>query len=606
MKLIDVTLELFSAVLVDDTSKVECSYFDDQHGVFIPKECAGKSNLITNFFETQRMRGVDLNKSFHKSWDTIINSSEAKLHLQALLHYVSTYGTQFTGKTYIPDEVLDIEGLKLPVIFVKAITKDELIEKMLGMLQSGIALKCETIEKLLFIADEMGYKFKSVDDIKNKEAQSIIIERFHVYPSNPAEMMRYLIFRSTGETLLIKNYKTIEAIKSSSFNPTYMMVEYGLEKLASVFYRFKPLFLAYKGHCPSTINKIRRLAKRYHKPLVQNPLMFVTSRRLVKGDLHWLDNATNFALLRALCAVHERFSGSDTFTYHIRSGVTHSEYTPAKNKSVLKANYAVLVSYIKNRFSFLKDKKVYIPSFIEYGLPTSEKQFVGNIPLGTKVYAENPVVGCYWENAWGCRDLDISAQDIDGRRTGWNSYYKSNGLNYSGDMTNAPTGAIEYMYAQAGYEGRNILSVNAFSLYNCGMSNYHYKIVVGSHDNPEYNYMMNPENLVFECDTGDIDNEKRQTSIGMMAYDESRAMNYFYLNFGMSGSRIVAEYGKDNNSLKSFEQKVKNSLTLNDLLGIILGIEVTENIEDMVDNEDVIDLSPKSVTKESFIELLTK
>jgi len=39
---------------------------------------------------------------------------------------------------------------------------------------------------------------------------------------------------------------------------------------AEIFNRFKPLFLAFKTKCPKTINKISKLSKTYHKPLVSN------------------------------------------------------------------------------------------------------------------------------------------------------------------------------------------------------------------------------------------------------------------------------------------------------------------------------------------------
>ena len=115
----------------------------------------------------------------------------------------------------------------------------------------------------------------------------------------------------------------IEAIKASNYNPAVQFEKFGLEKLAEIFNRFKPLFLAYKSKCSKTINKISKLSKVHHKPLTTNPLNSVTNFLLSPKDEHWLDNATPFALFKALSACYARAQGQDTFIYRIRNGKSY-------------------------------------------------------------------------------------------------------------------------------------------------------------------------------------------------------------------------------------------------------------------------------------------
>ncbi len=70
-----------------------------------------------------------------------------------------------------------------------------------------------------------------------------------------------------------------------------------------IFNRFKPLFLAYKNRCPQTINKLSKLSKKYHKPLVSNALNEITFRRLTSADNGWQENATIYSLFKALSII---------------------------------------------------------------------------------------------------------------------------------------------------------------------------------------------------------------------------------------------------------------------------------------------------------------
>ena len=80
---------------------------------------------------------------------------------------------------------------------------------------------------------------------------------------------------------------------------------------------------------------------------------------------------------------------------------------------------------------------VKFPSQYVLTCPTSEKNFIGNFPMGTHVsMGPNSVMGIYWRNDWGTRYFDLSFISIYNTKIGWNSsfYDEQQNVIYSGDM----------------------------------------------------------------------------------------------------------------------------------------------------------------------------
>ena len=162
------SLKLFSAVLAKNTD-FKPTFTSD--GIVIAPNAMWAKDAILNFIAENRLNGIQLNKTFHKSWDVIKNSSRYQLAVEQISHYLSTYGTNFESEVYIPDEVLDLPDVKLVYKVIKGFTKEELIEKCLNLLQSGVALKQDTIEDIFIcLHDELNCLFTGKENIKNKEA----------------------------------------------------------------------------------------------------------------------------------------------------------------------------------------------------------------------------------------------------------------------------------------------------------------------------------------------------------------------------------------------------------------------------------------------------
>ncbi len=233
-----------------------------------------------------------LNASFHKSWQKIAEACIEQLVIEQLIHYVTTYGYEAAGiydseSVYIPNERLDIPEYVggINVVVIHGYKPARIKEKVLSLLSSGIALKEDTIKDVLDVCKKVDLQQADLESIKNKEVKIALMDYFDLVPEDPVEFLRYLVFKATDKTLLIKDEPTITAIKESTglnrINELFNRYEkeFGLETLAQIFLRFKPLFLAFKENKKNRpkINKIRKLATKYHKPLPKDFLNEITS-----------------------------------------------------------------------------------------------------------------------------------------------------------------------------------------------------------------------------------------------------------------------------------------------------------------------------------------
>jgi len=581
---IKTTLKLLNVVEAKTSDKTRPVVTDS--GLVIIPEAFWAKDIIVDYYKKQQLTPEQLNKTFHKSWKKIETSSRLELLFEQLTHYASTYGTDFTGEVYLPNEQLDVPEEQIKVRVVLALSASEINQRLLAMLQSGVALDSDTIGDIVYLLEEYGHKFSVNDGIKNKEAIALIADKYGIYPEDPTEFLRYCVFKSTGKTLLIKNKKTYDEIKASDFNPSDHFKTYGLEKLSKIFNRFKPIFLSYKKKCPSVINKISKLSKDNHVPFVQSDLNTATSKRINKIP----EGATTFALLRSWGAIQNaRFCGSGR-VFTIRNGKSFVKDGGVDyDISTLSYNESIIVDELRKRINL--DKSVYIPDNIDYALPVSTKLFVGNIPTGTRFYGKNLGVGIYWETKGGSDDIDLSGITENGK-VGWNASYNQNGqLLYSGDITSASKGAVEYLYSSSDKIVDTIVMSNIYR----GRDDAEYSLIVGECPKKDNNYMMNPNKTIAHIKSKSVE---KQTVLGVV-YNIDNKQCYSMVNVGAGASR-VSGYGEHSELARDvFINKWKNCLTLRDALQK-LGVKLVDK------TECDVDLSLDVVTKETFIDLFSK
>ena len=126
MKNIKNVLDLFQSVPLSTSD--ESADINIEYGVIIQTTALKYKEEIVRYLEESMLNGNDLNKSFHKSWENIILSTEEELVYHQIFHYLSTYGSDFKDDIYIPLEELDIP-FKLNFKVIKGISKEEIIKR---------------------------------------------------------------------------------------------------------------------------------------------------------------------------------------------------------------------------------------------------------------------------------------------------------------------------------------------------------------------------------------------------------------------------------------------------------------------------------------------
>ena len=165
----------------------------------------------------------------------------------------------------------------------------------------------------------------------------------------------------------------------------------------------------------------------------------------------------------------------------IRNGKVHL----AKNRPILRQDKlrdiaSDVLESLREDLSHLNGVSILLDANVDYGLPVSRKQVIGQLPFGTTVTPNGVTIsaGIYWEDRWGARDLDLSAIDSNGHRIGWGQYsgYTGQEIVFSGDVTQAHDGAMEFMTASRAHPKTYALFVNIFA----GEEGTKFALVVGS------------------------------------------------------------------------------------------------------------------------------
>lgn len=466
-------------------------------------------------YEWLKIQDINYNSTFYKNWNDVTSKTRFELLIDQLLHYASTYGTNFEGKTYLPEGEIVLPPMKNYTL-ISPITSGEVITRCENMLFSGIALKQDTIEDILSLLVDLKYDI-NIDNVKNKEAKMFLYEKTGKLPIDPIEMVRYLVYLTTSKTLLIKDRETIFQIKHRpNFNLTTFVEKFGYEKLSSVFYRFKPLFLAFRNseENKECVNKLRRLAVKNHVPSKNGFFETILSEKKdISEILLHLDSLNNYKKVKLLQSINVRKKQLSNRAFVVRNQkIFIKEGVVNIDVEYLDLIFAILYKSLCESLS-TKACKIKLKKGVNITLPTSEKSFIGNYPLGSSFdFSDSDnIVGIYWRGEDGANDLDLSLIDINGSKYGWNSSYTNsdNSIVFSGDMVYANPEATELYYTTKGFEP-SIVKVN---MYN-GQPNSKFKFFLAKEKyNGKKNYMVNPDNILVNVD---MEMESKEKILGVI------------------------------------------------------------------------------------------
>lgn len=395
-------------------------------------------------------------------------ASVEQLLTKQILHYIEVYGLDAPGLFNLEVK----KGKIFTVAYIKAVTLAELTEKVNDLLYSNRPIA--DIKPVVEVIRD----YKIAYDI-NKVANNELKVALYDVKADPFrsgdDAVRYMCYHATDKALLIKSKAVIAAVKAKPVDVAFL--DKHVLPLAQVFNRHRRIIMACKRPATaSVINKISRLSKSKHVPIHESVQKRFIAEALKKQiDLGVLSGISVRDKLKYLNLIEYRLLGHTYDAFTIRNGKiwVENERTLYPSSSLNRVKAAVLKS-LRADLAPLAGKKILLDSSVEYGLPISRKQTLGNLPFGTRVRAIDRggelSAGVYWHNDWspegGSVDLDLTAIDEHGSRTGWGqlSGYanKGNAIVFSGDMTDATDGATEFMVVNPTVRNRYGLMVNIF------------------------------------------------------------------------------------------------------------------------------------------------
>ena len=542
-------------------------------------------------------KGVDifkLNQTLHKSF-SVYDKDKYILIMQQILHYISTYEMGLNEEMYVPNEVLDpeIKEGSLPIAVIKTITIEELETAINDIIKSSMALKTNHIVDIFTIIS--GFQFNvDINACKNKELKLKLYDHYHTFPEDPDEFMKYVCYKATNNTLIVKNndlFSILKISKVSSFIHAYVN-KYGEKKLAECFYRWKNQFLAIKRDCPTVINKISRLAKKYHTTMPKHILDHITeySPDIVIKEL---EKVSIYKKIQIINLIQYRALNNDISLYQIRNGKSFIKSGQVKGINLKILNYLInnLVHHLSKK---VNGKYIHYPEFIDYALPSSQKNMLGIIPFGTEInLGKKCLLGIHWYNVDNHQvDLDFSLQS-ESRKLGWNGYWNDHDMWFSGDMTNAPlpNGASEFYYIENQTQDFYTIHVND---YTCE-GNVPYDLILQKNGGDrQKNYVIkHSEELVkIPCVM-----TRYQQDIGLLQTGENKKV--YIANISLSNGNVSKRSDLYQMLLDYYQCKFESMIRFKEILELSGAI-----FEKPEDKEWDYDLTPQNLSPSTFIDLL--
>lgn len=607
-----------------------------------------------------------VNSTFFQTLDQNINTpTYMRMYMQAL-NYLQTYGgvnvtshetVQFGSNRQLDDSVkLDLQQ-NFTVISV--FTTEELEQKVQSLLYSGMALESNDVEDLIYLISKLNLKIE-ISKVKNREAMMKLSKELDLYPANPDMFMNYIYSLVTGDTMLVKNeqaYLRFNARLDSTNDFVYsLMHEYdnnpATPSLRSLVNRYHKMFLILRKNAPSKeerrfYNRIMRQGKNTKKTYRQKGILDQLPE-YIKGEvsfnekqiLNALSNASTYKLARIYTyLVNLDKKDKNGSLYRIRNGksyyvagnntVDHDfgslfSFKSVIDNKVIKDLVSKIVNELfqrgQNAFADNDNKTVYyIPGGLYYSIPTSGKQFTGNIPDYTSfdfqlIGDERLGVGIHWDKP---ADLDLHAVTLDGDTFGWDTDWLDDDTEvvYSGDMTHLDDSgnASEIMSISKDLDKPILLTVSPYYVSD-SYNDFNFDLFVTRFnqgnlssglnlDTPEV-YVKTISKDAFNINKLSFKNQSTMT-VGVIIPRGEGKFSFVLTNFNF-GRVHVPDQDQNKQLLSYLSDYTENVPLLNNILGSKL-VDDKDLLSRYTEHGyEVVDLSPANVTVDTFTDLINK
>lgn len=578
---------------------------------------------------------VQFNNTFYQDFRTVRDMTNLERVLDQIMHYMSTYGREMVGleaRPYIPVRDFDFEGIPGMNISVDQILVIQMVDdKVLGDMVDHMVKTVKAPNAMMRTGFQYLWPYMSVTDkdIQSFELKCVYYDESGRVPSQNIDFLRYMVYKTTGRPMLIKDRTTIEIIKRTT--PDYKLIglwqECDINSMAEIFYRYKPLFLAFKHmgtisrwdgrertqanpNMARVINRIRRAAVEHHKPLneasIQNMIQMYLQNKSVA---HLVAKASNRDLVKIINSLLNSLEVDQPRVFNIRNGkayvadgVTKLPKELRKRSEMMTYIYDQLVARMGDKY----ENVVFVmPEHIEYTVPTSEKQMVYTYPWGTRIQVPGEggyTMGMHWFDQHGQRvDLDLHMNGLNGAHIGWNAGYYNSEATYSGDMTGAPlpngaAEAIEFCTRDNDYN----MTINKFS----GPDNVDFKLFVskGHVGSIGYKFTYHPEDdLIPTIPMQFMGLDGNAMNVGIIHKGD------FYFYGGRISSGIVPAQNY-NQFIQGVSAKITSMLLMKEFLEDCGATVMTQAPDSAMNQEGeemaVIDLSPEALIPTTLFEVI--
>lgn len=602
----------------------------NDYGDIIPDISAEAYRIINAVFGKD---AVQFNNTFYQDFRTVRDMTNLERVLDQIMHYMSTYGREMVGleaRPYIPVRDFDFEGIPGMNISVDQILVIQMVDdEVLGDMVDHMVKTVKAPNAMMRTGFQYLWPYVSVTDkdIQSFELKCIYYDQTGRVPSQNIDFLRYMVYKTTGRPMLIKDRTTIEIIKRA--NPDYKLIglwqKCDINSMAEIFYRYKPLFLAFKHigtlrgwhehtqtnpNMAHVINRIRRAAVEHHKPLNEASIQNMIQMYLQgKSVAHLVAKASNRDLVKIINSLLNSLEADQPRVFNIRNGKAYVADGVSKLPKELRKRSEMMTYIYDQLVARMGDKYenvVFVmPEHIEYTVPTSEKQMVYTYPWGTRIQIPGEggyTMGMHWFDQHDQRvDLDLHMNGLNGAHIGWNAGYYNSEATYSGDMTAAPlpngaAEAIEFCTRDNDYN----MTINKFS----GPDNVDFKLFVskGHVGSIGYKFTYHPEDdLIPTIPMQFMGLDGNAMNVGIIHKGD------FYFYGGRISSGIVPAQNY-NQFIQGVSAKITSMLLMKEFLEDCGATVMTQAPDSAMNQEGekmaVIDLSPEALIPTTLFEVI--
>lgn len=569
-----------------------------------PKKATKKTTqMLINLFGINTQA---VNSTFFQNFEEIESLSDLTKRILQFINYLTINNEGIPS--FLPNNKPEsVEYIKNNFTVIDVISEADFKQKVLDLINSGAALS--DVESIFSIFEFFKWNFV---ESKNKEFNIRYYVKNNIIVEDIDTFFACLYCILSDKTTFVKNdfYDTFlpsSIEKAIQFIKNYTE-QYGILKFASNIRRYRDvlLFLRSEGdeEYKPLFNKILRLNKKFNNPKTYpiSTKLSDTNFTISQEDLDkYLESANIYQLIRyynILTSSITQNGKSFPYVYKIRNGKTFvKEEEKHKNISLLFGRRNSVLSAIKKKYDFT-GKKFYIPKNQKIGMPTSEKNFIGDIPFGSSITMDKKFnFGIYWQGRPNQHiDFDLSFVEESGKVSSWNRYYSiEDSLYFSGDMTSLnKNGFASEVFAVKDSSISGFFTNTLFSN-NSQKNPYKYTFFISSYNKDNVN-IIDSGDKIYLSGKSSLDESNSET----IAYLQDNTV--YLVGNGFQMGR-VANYSLINNMREFYANKLNNMMTLNKLIPF-LGGTILEEYRESDDN--IINLDLANITMEKVTSLFKK